>query len=366
MRGLWKRTVEIAVVAVFSVFSVGGFTSSEESTAAPPGGVAPIVLPLPKTAENTPASSPTMVALDTVLALVNGEAITLADLERQSNPVIEYYRKMAGSDLLLRDKERILKIQLESLIDKTLILMEARDLGAKVEESRVREAISQLREVKMAFDGDLAKYLVATGMTYRQLYEEIEEQLLFNGMVQAKVLPKIRVSPSEIEQYYQRNIRRFTEEAAIHCFAITFMKRDNPEAAAQVLTRAREALQKLKDGVAFQDVAKEYSEDPAHADKGGDWGWIVPGSMEKKASDAAFALKEGEYSGIIEGDAAQWILLVTEKRDKSVVPLSAASKEIELALKTLKREIEIQRWGQRLRQNAAITYPVSIGRVLGK
>ena len=314
-----------------------------------------------------PTSEPApMLALDTVVALVNGEAITLDDLQRESNVILEAWRQRVPPALWPRIRERIVRNQLEALIDRKLILMEAKELGARVDESRVRETIHSLRELQTTYDGDLAKFLLAKGLTYRQLYRDLEEQLLFNGMLQEKVNPKVRVSPAEVEQYYQQNIEKFTEEAAIHCFAITFMKREDPEAAAAVLTKAREALRKVREGAYFPDVAKEYSEDPVRAEKGGDWGWITPGTLEAKASEAAFALKTGEYSGIVEGDAAHWILWVQERREQSVIPLSAAWKEIELAIRAQKRDLEIHRWGQRLRLKAAITYPVPLSQILSQ
>ncbi len=341
--------------------------AEEVAAPAPSGTGASPSVQQPK--QPAPPPEPTftpMLALDTVVALVNSQAITLDDLQHQSSALLEYSQRRGRPEEWPRIREAILKAQLEVLIDKTLILMEAKQLGARVDDWRVREAIMSLRELKSAFEGDLAKYLVARGMTYRQLYDEIADQLLYSGMVQAKMLPKVRVSPTEIEQYYQKNIEKFTEQAAIHCFAITFMKRDNPESAAAVLTKARQALQKIAAGGYFPDVAKEYSEDPAHAEKGGDWGWITPQTLEKKASDAAFALKEGEFSGVVEGDAAYWILWVKEKRDMSVIPLSAAWREIELDIKTQKLDAEIRRWGQALRRKAAITYPVPISEILGK
>ncbi len=321
----------------------------------------------PRPGEPAPPEEPLiqLPALDTVVAMVNGEAITLDDLQRYSNPLLDFYRKR-GARPTAKEKEQFLKRQLESLIDRKLILMEARQLGARIEESRVREAIFSLRELKMTYEGDLGKYLAAKGLTYRQLYKDVEEQMLLNGMIREKVVPKVRVSPAEIQEYYDRNIKKFTEEAAIHCFAITFMKRDNPEAAAAVLAKAREALEKIRQGTYFPDVAKQYSEDAVHAEKGGDWGWITPETLENKASDAAFALKEGEYSGIVEADAADWILWVKEKREKSVIPLSAVSKEIELEIRTEKLEAEIQRWGQRLRLKAAIIYPTPLSALLGR
>jgi len=302
-------------------------------------------------------------SLDTVVAMVNGEAITLGDLQRYSNPLLDLYRKR-GVRPTAREKEEFLKRQLESLIDRKLILMEGKERGARIEEWRVRETILALREVKDAFEGNLGKFLAAKGITYRQLYNEFEEEMLLSALIREKAVPKVRVSPAEIQEYYQRNIGKYTEEAAIHCFAITFMKRDNPEAAAAVLAKAREALEKIRQGANFPDVAKTYSEDPVHADKGGDWAWITPETLEKKASDAAFALKEGQHSGIVEGDAADWILWVKEKREESVLPLSAVWKEIELELRAEKLEAEIRRWGQRLRLKAAITYPVPLSALL--
>ncbi len=346
-----------------------GWASGEETAASdapagpkPPGGPAE---PPPQQPGPIIVRPPgPVLGVDTVVAMVNGEAITLDDLHRQSNPILAASEKQYPPDQWPAIKERLLIWQLESLIDRKLILMEARQLGARVEESRVREFIMSLPDVKRS-EGDLAKYLVAKGITYPQLCNEVEELLLFNGMLRERVLPNVRVSPGEIRQYYERNKEKFIEEAAVHCYAISFLKRETPEEGAQVMTRAREALQKIRDGDYFPDVAKEYSEDPLHAEKGGDWGWITPGrGPEKKASEAAFALKEGEFSGIVEGDAAYWILWVKEKRERNEIPFSAAWKEIELYLKTLRQDVEVRRWGQRLRVKAAITYPVPLSQIL--
>jgi len=333
---------------------------AEEKAAAPgaPQPEEPPFAPRPVPAE--------MLALNTVVAMVNGEAITLDELQRHSNPILAVERAKWSPQEWAAKKEEILRWRLDGLIDRKLILMEAKERGERVQESRVREFIMGLPELKMSFDGDLAKFLVAKGITYRQLYKEAEEFLLFGKIIQQNVTPRVRVPPEEVRRQYERNIDKFTEEAAVHCFAMTFMKRDNPEAGAALLSKMNEALRKINEGAYFPDVAKEYSEDPLHAEKGGDWGWITPGTLEEKASEAAFALKEGQYSGIVEGNAAYWILWAKEKRDSSVIPLSAAWKEIELDIRARRREEEIRKWGQRLRLKAAITYPMPLSEILRK
>ncbi len=364
-----ERWATLGLAGLLCTFVVCGGSPGEENAEAPaPDAVERAeAAPAPEAPAPAPAVSPMpsgMLRLNTVVATVNSEAITLDDLYRDTRDLLVAEEKNWPPEKWLNIKLGILKAELENLIDKKLILMEVRELGARIEDSSVREYIRGIPELRTTFEGDLGKFLVANGLTYSKLYKDVEEYLLFTGILREKVLPKVRVPPEEVRRYYERNIDRFTEEGAIHCFAICFLKRDNPEEAAAVLTKAREALRKINEGAYFPDVAKEYSEDPTKADKGGDWGWITPGALEKKASEAAFALKEGEYSGVLQADVAYWILWVKEKRDSSVIPLSAAWKEIELGVKTRKQDMEIRRWGRRLRLKAAITYPVPLSEVV--
>ncbi|KAL2920022.1 Peptidyl-prolyl cis-trans isomerase pin4 [Polyrhizophydium stewartii] len=59
-------------------------------------------------------------------------------------------------------------------------------------------------------------------------------------------------------------------------------------------SRALEALEKLQDGVSFDTVAREYSEDKAKA--GGSLGWMTRGSMVGAFQDAAFQLQPSSVS----------------------------------------------------------------------
>jgi parvulin-like peptidyl-prolyl isomerase len=70
----------------------------------------------------------------------------------------------------------------------------------------------------------------------------------------------------------------------------------------QARKRAQEVLKKAKAGGDFGALAQKYSDDPGSGPKGGDLGAFTRKMMVQPFSEAAFALKPGEVSGIVESD----------------------------------------------------------------
>jgi PPIC-type PPIASE domain len=70
----------------------------------------------------------------------------------------------------------------------------------------------------------------------------------------------------------------------------------------QARKRAQEVLKKAKAGTDFGALAKQYSDDPGSGPRGGDLGAFTRKMMVQPFSEAAFALKPGEVSGIVESE----------------------------------------------------------------
>jgi parvulin-like peptidyl-prolyl isomerase len=80
-------------------------------------------------------------------------------------------------------------------------------------------------------------------------------------------------------------------------------------------TKAEEVLKLVQDGQkSFEDLAKEYSDDPGSAVQGGDLGLFGRGVMIKEFEDTAFALQPGETSGLIKTQFGYHIIKVEEKK----------------------------------------------------
>jgi parvulin-like peptidyl-prolyl isomerase len=70
----------------------------------------------------------------------------------------------------------------------------------------------------------------------------------------------------------------------------------------QAKKRAEEVLKKAQDRDDFSALAKQYSDDPGSGSRGGDLGSFTRTQMVKPFANAAFALRPGQVSDIVESD----------------------------------------------------------------
>jgi peptidyl-prolyl cis-trans isomerase D len=108
----------------------------------------------------------------------------------------------------------------------------------------------------------------------------------------------------------------------------------NEAARAEARKKAERILAEVKASPErFAELAKKYSQDTGSAAKGGDLGLFGRGMMVKPFEDAAFALKAGETSGIVESEFGLHIIRVTEIQPERARPLDEVRKELTEMLK---------------------------------
>ncbi len=142
----------------------------------------------------------------------------------------------------------------------------------------------------------------------------------------------INVPEEDLRKYYSENASRYTaaeERRASH--VLIGAAKDAPATErAQAKAKAEALLAELrKNPASFADVAKKNSSDTGSAQRGGDLDFFARGAMVKPFEDAAFAMKTGEISNVVETDFGYHIIRLDAVRGGDKKPFDAVRAEIE-------------------------------------
>ncbi len=286
------------------------------------------------------ASADAAVVVDRVVAVVNGEIITLSDLQRE-----EMTRKEPKQD------ERLL---LEDMIDRKLQMAMAKRAGMDVTEKEVDEAIADIMrrnnfDVKQ-FEAAIAK----EGLTMDQYRKELLEQMTLSRTFNKFVRSGVAVDEAEVKAYYDRNIRLYTEPEEIRVRQIFFRLPENAtaEQRSEVRDQAAAALERAKKGEDFVQLVKELSQGET-APLGGDLGFMQRDQAIPEIAEATRGLKPGDIAGPVEAAGGFNVFKLEEVRSP-VRSFAKVKDEITKMLYEQKIENTYRTWLQSLRGDANI------------
>jgi peptidyl-prolyl cis-trans isomerase C len=130
-----------------------------------------------------------------------------------------------------------------------------------------------------------------------------------------------------------------------------------PQADESQKAAARKKIQKiqqrLQKGEDFAALAEEFSQCPSSA-KGGDLGYFRRGQMVKPFEEAAFALKPGEVSDVVETKFGYHLIKVIEKKSETTIAFEDIKDRLEQYLKQEKVQKEVSLYAQKLKEKAKV------------
>lgn len=153
------------------------------------------------------------------------------------------------------------------------------------------------------------------------------------------LLPQMAADEAEIKKYYEEHQSEFgAQEQRQAAHILVAVAAQAPEADKQAAkTRAEQLLQQAKQSPAkFAELARQHSQDPGSAVNGGDLGMFGRGIMDKSFEEAAFLLKPGEISGLVQSDFGFHIIKLIAINPSKVLPFEEAKGNIAHKLKLQK------------------------------
>jgi peptidyl-prolyl cis-trans isomerase SurA len=273
--------------------------------------------------------------LDRVVAIVNNEAITWSELYKAMEAEVKKRFGTVSADqkmAVMRNNESIF---LEGMIDKSLLLQEARKKGLSVKPKEVTMAIRSITQEHFASEEELINTVREEGFTYDEYRTKILEQILTNRVMQQEVMEKIKVSEKDISSYLKENGLQTRTQYRIRQI---FIGASEEQVSAE--DKIEEVKNRLTSGEDFGELAMIYSEGPAR-EQGGSLGYVNPEQLSKDFGDAIRGMSPGDVT-VIKGGGGLHLIKLEEIRD------------VQEALKEALFDDRYGKWLKELRDSAYI------------
>jgi len=278
---------------------------------------------------------------DRIVAIVNAELIMLSDVKREFQTEQERLtREFRGEDLAQRLKTAEY-MALTKLIERTLQLQEAQANRIQVSDQEVQQALEQMKRQDKSFDP-------------RKPHDvrDVREQLLLMRVADLHIRGSIMVGDSELKRYYQEHREQFAFPEEYQLSQI-IIKPSSSDGLADALTKARRAMDELKRGEKFEDVALQYS-DGANSLHGGRLGLVRHGELWPVLEQAVSKLVPGGISDILESPEGVHIIRLDDKKPKQFRPYEDVRREVQEVVYQQKSADMFQSWLVDLKNKAFI------------
>jgi peptidyl-prolyl cis-trans isomerase C len=346
-----RRAVSILIIAVLAACSRTESASAKPQAApAAPAASAQSAPTTPAAPPQAPAIKPVPAQLPEVVARVNGEAISRKDLE-------DAIRAIAGraGPVPPAERDRVYRGVLDDMIGYRLMIQEAKARKVTIADADIDAQVAQIRS-QFPNDAQFQQALAAQNTTIEAVRNDTRDEMSAAKLVDGEIASKIAVKPEAVTDFYNKNQDKFQQGPRVRASHILIGIPQNADAATkqQAKSKAEALLKDLKAGKDFAEAAKANSQDPGSAPNGGDLGYFEQGQMVPPFEQAAFALKAGEMSDVVETQFGYHIIKVAEKQNSRVVPLDEAKGQIEEYLTQQNRHAQTELFVQALRMKAKI------------
>ena len=346
-----RRAVSILIIAVLAACSRTESASAKpQATPASPPASAQSAPTAPAAPPQAPAAKPVPAQLPEVVARVNGETISGKELE-------DAIRAISGraGPIPPDERDRVYRGVLDDMIGYRLMIQEAKARKIAVADAEIDAQVAQIRS-QFPNDAQFQQALTAQNTTLEAVRNDTRDEMSAAKLVDSEIASKIAVKPEAVTDFYNKNQDKFQQGARVRASHILIGIPQNADAATKQQARAKaDALLKdLKSGKDFAATAKANSQDPGSAPNGGDLGYFEQGQMVPPFEQAAFALKPGEMSEVVESQFGYHIIKVADRQDTRVVPLEEAKAQIEEFLTQQNRHAQTELFVNALRAKAKI------------
>ncbi len=271
-----------------------------------------ITAPRPAAVRTEAATGSAQRAADFIVAIVNTEPITNAELRQEAQRLAP---QLAQSRQGRPPDAELARLVLERMINEKAQLQVAKETGIRVDDLAVDQAEQNVAAQNQVDVATLRKRLAADGIGQAQYREQLRDQLILIRVRERDVDSKVKVSDLEVDQFLrdQANAGEANTELNLAQILIAVPENASAEQSASLLAKAEAALVRARANEDFGNLARELS-NAADRSNGGQMGLRNAERYPPLFLDAIQGLAQGGVSGVVRSGAGFHILKVVEKR----------------------------------------------------
>lgn len=325
--------------------------------------------------------------VEEIIARVNNQIVTRSEFVRSKDQLKDEVKQQdaANADKLYADRE---KDVLRDLIDQQLLIDKGKDLGITGDTDLIKRLDQMRKEMKLASLEDLEKEATKQGISWEDFKQNMRNQLVTQKVIGEEVGGHLSLSKEDEQKFYDEHKSEMEQPESVRLNeilvapkvvataapaipppaadpnaataanaqpAVDDAARQASEAAALGIaeTKANDLLKQIRDGAAFEDIAKKYSDGPSAAD-GGTLGSFKRGQLAPALEEKTFTMKTGDVSDVIRTKQGYVILKVIDHQMAGIPPMKDVLPKIQDALYYQKLQPALRIYLTKLREDAYI------------
>ena len=269
--------------------------------------------------------------VEEIIARVNNDVITQSDYQHadmQLKEEISHDCQNCPADKLAAEYKDQQKDLLRGLIDQSLMVQRAKDMGLSVESDLIKRLDDVRKQNNLNSIEDLEKAVEGSGLPWEDYKTQIRNGMLTQEVIRREVGSHINIPTEEVKTYYGAHSQEFTRPEQVVLTEI-FLSTEgkSPEEMESVQKKTEDLRNRVVKGDDFNEIAKRYSEGSTAKD-GGDLGTFQRGQLSPQLEGVVFKMEKGQITDVIQTKTGFEVLKVENHYQAGLQPLDKVENEV--------------------------------------
>ena len=293
-----------------------------------------------------------------VIAKVNEKEITQAMLDQESSRLVQLQFRGLPPEQLQQNLPKIAKIALDKIIGQLLVRGELESTPIEITAAEEEEALAKIT-ARLPEGQTLQDFLQTQNMPEDKFRAGLKTELQAVKLFEQHAGTPEEATEADATSFFESNPDKFIVPAkavARHILLRTAVN-DTAEVREAQLAKANETRNRILEGAAFSDVAKEVSEDEKSKPNGGLIGEVLKTGNNSPFETALFNQRLSEVGKPVETAFGYHIIQVDSRTEEKALTFQESKDRILQSLNNQKKQLAIQSYLKVLKDKASIVFP---------